>query len=222
MYCYVDESGNTGLELFDLDQPFLYYGLLTSPTDLDKSAQHALPEVRRRLNVTRLHANELGVGRLTTIAGRLTRFSRKNDLRFSLLKVSKQDHAIITFFDQVFDSGMNEAIGWTHYFTPLRYVLLLKVAFLFDDVLARQAWAARRERNPANCARMLTQLCRTLLERVSTLPDARSRELISGALTWAAERPTEISYGVGNYVFHPGTLHRPPPPATVHRKVCTS
>jgi hypothetical protein len=199
MYCYVDESGNTGLELFDANQPALYYGVLCTRTNLDVIAQPLLRDLRRELGVNRLHANELGVARLSTIAPRLAKFSKKNDLRFSLLKVQKPDHAIICFFDQVFDCGMNEAVPWHHYFTPLRYVLLFNIAHLFDEPLARKAWSARRERNPARCAEMLVKLCEDLLARINRLPDARSRELIGGALQWAAARPHEISYGVANY-----------------------
>jgi hypothetical protein len=199
MYCFIDESGNAGLELFDPNQPTLYYGLLTAQANLDLVAEPLLKELRCSLGVKRIHANELGVARLSTIADKLARFSKKNDLRFSLLKVTKRDHAIICFFDQVFDSGMNEAVPWHHYFTPLRYILLFKVAYLFDEVLAKHAWKARRERNTARAAQMLTKLCHDLLARVDRLPDARSRELISGALRWAAENPHEISYGVGNY-----------------------
>jgi hypothetical protein len=142
MYCFIDESGNTGLELFDPNQPTLYYGLLTAPANLDLVAEPLLKELRHSLGVKRVHANELGVGRLATIAEKLIRFSRKNDLRFSLLKVTKPDHAIICFFDQVFDSGMNKAVPWHHYFTPLRYVLVFKVAHLFDENLAKDAWKA--------------------------------------------------------------------------------
>ncbi len=199
MYCYIDESGNTGLELFDVAQPTLYYGLLTAPSNLDVVAEPLMKQLRQSLGVKRIHANELGVGRLTTIAEKLTRFSRKNDLRFSLLKVTKPDHAIICFFDQVFDSGMNKAVPWHHYFTPLRYVLVFKVAHLFDEGLAKDAWKARRERNTARAAQMLTKLCNDLLVRINRLPDARSRELVSGALQWAAANSHEISYGVGNY-----------------------
>jgi len=199
MYCFVDESGNTGLELFDPNQPVLYYGLLSAPANLDVVAEPFLKDLRQSLGVKRIHANELGVGRLTSVAEGLVRFSKKNDLRFSLLKVAKPDHAIICFFDQVFDSGMNKAIPWHHYFTPLRYILLFKVAHLFDEPLARDAWKARRERNTARSAQMLTKLCNDLLARVERLPDARSREIVSGALRWAAANPHEISYGVGNY-----------------------
>jgi len=199
MYCFIDESGNTGSELFDPNQPTLYYGLLTAPANLDIIAEPLLRELRGRLGVNRLHANELGVARLSHAASDLVRFSKKNDLRFSLLTVIKPDHAIICFFDQIFDPIMNKAVPWHHYFTPLRYVLLFKMAHLFDEALAKRAWVARRERDPARCALALTALCNDLLLRVDALPDARSRELIFGALKWAATYPHEICYGVGNY-----------------------
>ena len=199
MFYFIDESGNTGLHLFDPNQPILYYGVLGCRSNLDLTAEPLLKELRASLGVERIHANQLGVARLTGIAERLTRFSKKNDLRFSLFKVAKRDHAIMSFFDQVFDAGMNDAVPWAHYWTPLRYILLFQVEHLFDEELAKEAWAARREQNPARCATKLKELCLKLLERVDHLPDARSRELISGALKWAAANPEKISYGVGNY-----------------------
>ena len=39
MYCYVDESGNTGSNLFDEAQPALFYGVLTSKLNLDVAAE---------------------------------------------------------------------------------------------------------------------------------------------------------------------------------------
>ncbi|EFO33312.1 hypothetical protein TRICHSKD4_1321 [Roseibium sp. TrichSKD4] len=199
MFCFVDESGNTGLELFDANQPSLYYGVLCTQTNLDLVAEPLLKKLRKQMGVDRLHANHLGVARLTEIAKPLIAFSKKKDLRFSFFKVSKPDHALISFFDQVFDSGMNDAVPWHHYFTPLRYVLLFKVAFLFDDDLAKTAWNARREKDSKRCAEMLVDICTQLLDRINQLPDERSQEIISGALKWAIAKPFEISYGVGNY-----------------------
>lgn len=199
MHYYVDESGNTGLELFDKNQPVLYYGVLCAQANLDVIAKPLLEEIRGELGVKRIHANELGVGKLTPIAHKIARFSKKNDLRFSLLRVVKPDHAIISFFDQVFDAGLNKAVRWQDYWTPLRYILLFKVARLFDEELAKYAWKTRRQVNPAHCAKMLTALCNKLSENIEKLPDARSRELISGALKWASANPHEIGYGVGNH-----------------------
>lgn len=198
MYCYIDESGNTGNNLFDPAQPVLYYGLLTSKTNLDVTAEPLLKTLRSRLSVERLHASELGVARLSEIAPDLDRFALKQDIRFSLYKVAKPDHAIITFFDQVFDAGLNEAVPWHHYWTPLRYILTFKVAYLFDEKTAKAAWAARQETNPAKAAEALRSICATLLDRVPHLPDERSRELVSGALVWAAANPFEIDYGASN------------------------
>jgi hypothetical protein len=198
MFCYVDESGNTGLNLFDDSQPILYYGVITCKTNLDVTAKLILSKSRRQLGVNRLHANELGVARLTEIAEPLTKFCLKNDVRFSLYKVAKPDHAVISFFDQVFDSGINKAISWQHYWTPLRYALLFKVVHLFDRATAQKAWAARQERNPAKSAQLLKEICSTLLERVNSLPDQRSRDIVSGGLKWAAANPFEIDFGAGN------------------------
>ena len=70
---------------------------------------------------------------------------RKFQFRFDFYRLNKPDHAVLCFFDQVFDVGMNPAITWTGYWTPLRFLLLLKLSSLFDEDLARAAWAARIE-----------------------------------------------------------------------------
>ncbi len=198
MHYYVDESGHTGLNLFDEHQPILYYGVLGCRYNLDFVAEPLLQKLRVKLGVDRLHANQLGVGRLVEVAPYLTKFSIKRDIRFHLYKVVKSDHSIITFFDQVFDCGMNDAVSWQHYWTPLRYALLFKVAYLFDEELAKAAWKARTEQNPHHCEAQLVNLCEKLLERVGWLPDLRSRELVGDALKWAKANPGEISYGSSN------------------------
>lgn len=39
MYFYIDESGNSGINLFDLEQPYLYYGILSSQFNIDDIAK---------------------------------------------------------------------------------------------------------------------------------------------------------------------------------------
>ena len=198
MFYFVDESGNTGSHLFDPNQPNLYYGVIGCRKNLDILARPLVERLRSDLGVKRLHANQLGAGRLIPVAAALSRFQKREDVRFSFYTVVKSDHAIITFFDQIFDSGMNDAVPWHHYWTPLRYILLMKVAYLFDDDVKRLAWGARLEQSPDRCAEKLVELCEELRRRVSMLPDRRSQEIIDGALSWAAARPHEISYGASN------------------------
>jgi hypothetical protein len=196
MFFYVDESGHTGSELFDSDQPALYYGVLSSDANLEDVAEEFLVPLRKRLGVDRLHAAQLGVGRLVTIADELLQIQKKFDLSFDLYRVNKPDHAIISFYDQVFDQAMNPAVTWTSYWTPLRYVFLLKLAALFTEVDARLAWSARIDTDRTRANGKLITVCKNILQRVGELPDARSRQLIGDALNWASQNPDAIEYNV--------------------------
>jgi len=194
MYFYIDESGHTGPKLFDPDQPMLFYGVLSSKVNVDFLAAERLRRIRKRLGVQRLHAAEMGNGGLVEIVKDICQLQKQLDLRFDVYRVAKPDHAIISFFDQVFDQGLNPAVTWTGYWTPLRYILLLKVATLFDEDLASRAWDARLEANDAKSNQGLVQVCAQLRARVHQLPDARSRQLITDTLEWAEKNPSEICY----------------------------
>lgn len=71
MHFYVDETGQTGRNLFDKTQPILSYGVLSSEADLDKVAEADLAALRKTLGVERLHAAELGVHRLSEVVDTL-------------------------------------------------------------------------------------------------------------------------------------------------------
>ena len=194
MHFYVDESGHTGPNIFDANQPTLYYGVLSSSVNVDVLASDRLRALRKRAGVARIHAAELGNGGLLPLVGDLAAMQRDMSLRFDLYRLAKRDHAIICFFDQVFDQGMNPAMTWTGYWTPMRYVLLLKVASLFDERLAKLAWEARLALDDDLANRHLTELCHQLTQRLHSLPDARSRQLIGDTLRWAAEHPGALLY----------------------------
>jgi Protein of unknown function (DUF3800) len=194
MYFYVDESGHTGPNLFDPNQPVLYYGVLSAKTNLDVRAEDEVRRARKTLGVDRLHAAEMGMGGLVTISRHLAAVQRKCEPRFDLYRIAKPDHAIIAFFDQVFDQGINPAVTWTGYWTPLRYVLLLKVASLFADDLAERAWAARVNLNNQEAERELVAICRALLSSLDRISDERSRQVIGDALNWAIQHVGELRY----------------------------
>jgi hypothetical protein len=111
MYFHIDESGNTGLNLFDAHQPMLYYGVLGSLTNLDEIAEDVILEARHRLSVDRLHANEIGVSGIDRISDLLIKLHTISPHTFDIYFVKKHDHALICFFDQVFDQGLNPAMG---------------------------------------------------------------------------------------------------------------
>ncbi|AVB22974.1 MULTISPECIES: DUF3800 domain-containing protein [Pseudomonas syringae group] len=198
MHFYVDESGQTGLNLFDEDQPILYYGVLSSPVDLNVYARVHVERLRNQFGVERLHANELGVEKLTSISRQLDTIQRKNNLCFDIYRINKTDHAAISFFDQVFDQGLNKAVPWAAYWTPLKYQILILVASLFDPSTLKRSWAARVERDDRKANEILIDVLQTLLGRVKYIPDLRAQEIITDALRWATKYPEEIHYNVYN------------------------
>lgn len=198
MFFFVDEGGNTGLNLFDPNQRTLYYGVLSSNADLDIAALPKVEEMRRKLGVTRIHAKDLGNEKLLHIASAMLNLQRKLGLRFDFYKVRKADHAVICFFDQVFDSGMNQAVRWSNYWSPMRYALLLTLATIFDEELAKAAWEARIEGNDAKAEQQLVAVCEELLSRLNEIENLQARDRISDALTWAVKNPDAISYNASN------------------------
>lgn len=198
MFFFVDEGGNTGLNLFDPNQRTLYYGVLTSNVDLDVAALPKVEEMRRKLGVTRIHAKDLGNEKLLLIAPAVLNVQRKLGLRFDFYKVRKTDHAVMCFFDQVFDSGTNQAVRWSNYWSPMRYALLLTLATIFDEELAKTAWEARIEGNDAKAEELLVAVCVELLSRTNEIVNTQARERIADALTWAAKNPNAISYNASN------------------------
>ncbi len=122
-----------------------------------------MEEVRKFLGVERIHAAELGMGRLASIAKGLGLLHKSLDLKFDFYMVYKKDHAAICFFDQVFDQGINPAVPWLAYWTPLRYILLHKVSSLFDLELLKRSWNARIQTNDEIAETELVEVCKTLL-----------------------------------------------------------
>lgn len=196
MYFYVDESGHTGPNIFDSSQPILYYGVLSSSINLDTLPDDPFAKLRKKLGVDRLHAAELGNHRLASIVDDLLVIQKTCDIAFDIYSVVKADHALICFFDQVFDQGLNPAVPWAAYWTPLRYVALLKLAWLFDAELLKRAWEARIDCNDNRANKTLVSVCQTIRRRVSALPDARSRQIISDSLHWVEKHPEAIHYNV--------------------------
>lgn len=194
MFFYVDESGNTGTNLFDENQPFLYYGVLSTELDLDVEADLEVKRARERRGVERLHASELGMKGLADISQHLLSIQCKYQTSIDICRIVKADHAVICFFDQVFDQGMNPAASWFGYWSPLRYLLLLKLAALFDSDLAKSAWKARIDINNKTAEDELVEVCSALIPRLSRLPDPRSRQLIGDTLRWAIDNPEKLEY----------------------------
>ena len=199
MFFHIDESGNTGMNLFDKNQPRLSYGVLSSRLNIDALGKSMHRKMTRRLGVPVLHANEMGVGSIVQIADQLYALQKK--FRFSLdyYYTDKQTYALVHLFDAVFDAGLNKAVKWDLYWTPMRFAAIHLLAQLVDEELLREAWALciakKGEANPKRIIDLLGELkARTMISDLQT----RAKELFTDAFEFGIRNPRALDFGIAD------------------------
>ena len=208
MFFHIDESGNTGNHLFDSQQPRLSYGLLSSPLNADVLCRSSHRQIQKEIGCEIVHANELGVAGLTAIAGHLIQIQKRMRFDFDYYFVEKTTYALVSFFEAVFDAGLNEAVKWEWYWTPMRFVLIHKLVPLFDEELLQRSWslctAKRVDQHTDDISELLTELKRRAQE--SGL-DERSIEIIVDALDFGISRPLSLDFGSPDpHIVSPNTI----------------
>ena len=61
MYAYIDESGNTGSNLFDLAQPYFLTVAMSSAMDFGDVFRSRVERMANRIGTDHLHASAIGV-----------------------------------------------------------------------------------------------------------------------------------------------------------------
>ena len=86
---YTDETGNSGMQMFDANQPYFWTGTLLTPVDWEllPSAIHQACLERARCN--ELHANKLGLSGIERIAGKLINLFSRYGARFLFTRIEK-------------------------------------------------------------------------------------------------------------------------------------
>lgn len=200
MFFHIDESGNTGNNLFDKQQPRLSYGVLSSKLNIDVlgEADH-LNEIRR-LGVSSLHAKELHFEGMADIAPYLTSVRSRFDFRLDYYFIEKPDFAVVTFFNAVFDQGINPAVPWAWYWTPLRFLLIDALSQVMDEPALVESWRLcsipnERKEEAAGGIRNLLLAVLGRLEAMVAI-DRRAREILTDGLLYGASHPLEMDFGI--------------------------
>ena len=196
MFFHIDESGNTGNNLFDSAQPRLSYGVLSSLRNVDALCINIHKQIQRKISDDQIHANRLGIGGLVEIAPYLIEIQKKMKFDFDYYFIEKLDYALVLFFDAVFDAGLNEAVKWDVYWTPMRYLVIHKLSILFDEEMLRESWRLCTEKRIERYANDIVQLLSEVKRRaiVSGL-DSRSIEIIVDAMDYGIAKPLELDFG---------------------------
>jgi hypothetical protein len=192
-FAYVDESGNTGKNIFDAKQPDFFTAAVVTKGDFDVGYGSAIRAVANRLCVDAIHASELGFDGLERIADDLGAILFEAQAHFHVSRVEKSYLLATKMFDILFDSGENAAVAWHHYnIRPLRIMLAFKLAAIIDDDIARQFWDCLLLPKEEDARAKFPEICAALKVRLDIIPDERSREVLGEGLDWIIKHPTAI------------------------------
>lgn len=193
LYAYVDETGNTGHNIFDPVQPDFYTAALVTKGDFDLTFSGRANAIAKKLGEISLHGKDLGIAKLESVAPDILALLTTSEANFFVSRVEKKYLLATKIFDTLFDSGENAAVAWHHYnIRPLKIMLAFKVGAIVDLETARLFWNCILEPSEQKALALLPNVCSRLLENLANLPDARSREILGEGLQWARDHPESI------------------------------
>ncbi|MDZ4841675.1 MAG: DUF3800 domain-containing protein [Hyphomicrobium aestuarii] len=207
IYAYVDETGNTGHNLFDVAQPDFFTAALITKGNFDAVHGARALTIATKFGASSLHGKDLGVGRLEKIAPDVLSLIQSASATFFVSRVEKKYLLACKMFDSIFDSGENAAVGWHHYnFRQLRLMLTFKFSTMIDEDIARNFWKCILEPNEKKAYQALPDVCASLLKNLDRIVDHRAREIIEGGLDWARTHPESIQIHTDKKLVRQGHL----------------
>jgi hypothetical protein len=207
MYAYVDETGNTGGNIFDKDQPLFITGALITKDDYDKAYNSQIRKLASRFGLKSLHANELGEAKIDIVAPEILNIFINSRAQFFVSKVEKSFLLVAKLMDTLFDSYENRAVPWHVYnVRAMRVFMLFKLGSILTEDTAEIFWGSLLENNKNAAYKKLKSALVNIKECVHILPDERSRQLITEAIDWAIKNPEAIDIHINSKIIRNGHL----------------
>jgi uncharacterized protein DUF3800 len=193
LFAFVDETGNTGSNVFDEAQPDFFTGALITKSNFDVLHKKTLRAICQKHGFRSLHASVLGFGPIEKIAPDLLNLLKKVDARFFVSRVEKRYLVATKLYDTFFDSGENPAANWNAYnVRVMKLTLCFKLATILTDEIEREFWAMLMARNEKQARAKIPGICDAILENVHMLIDQRSREVVTQTLMWSRDHPEAL------------------------------
>lgn len=193
MYSFIDETGNTGSNIFDKNQPDFVTAALITKTNFDVLQKKNIKKLAQRVNESELHANEYGIGRIEEIADGLLWIFKKSDARFFVARAEKKYIAVSKLFDTLFDSFENKAVPWHVYnMRHMRLLTLFKLSSVLREDVVKLFWQAIIEKNKDKSKKTFIDSLTLLQDDIKDIPDKRANDIITDAVNWALENPESI------------------------------
>jgi len=191
---FTDETGNTGLNLFDSKQPFFWTGTLLTPVDWDSLPREIHQACLERAGCAELHGNYLGFAGIERIAGRLIMLLERYRAQFLFTRLEKRHFAATKFVDTLLDSGLNQAVSNFHYGIRFHRLYLAHIIVaLLDSDDREEFWDLVY---PHADAKGFARILRRLEGRIYThVRDERTCQLLLDAVAWGLVHPQPLLEG---------------------------
>jgi hypothetical protein len=188
---FTDESGNTGIDIFDSHQPLFHTGTLVTGSDLEAEAPALQAELAKHA-IVELHASELKEKGLEPVANYLRELIARHDCRFIFTEAEKVHYGVLKLADTLLDSGNNKALmPHQYYYRPLKALLTAGLNAIVDDrpELLKDFWRGYTQ-NKEPVFRKALQDIRAEGEVRPTYP--RNRQVLLDALDWGIANPRDL------------------------------
>jgi hypothetical protein len=201
---FTDETGNSGLNLFDKGQPYFWTGTLLTPVDLDALDPAVHAACLSRAGCNELHGNNLGFSGIERIAGKIKQLLYRYQATFLFTRIDKSHLAATKFVDTILDSGLNKAVSNFHYGIRLNRLYLAHIIVaLLDQDDRQEFWGAYATGD----AEGFRRICMRVEGRVvSHVDDARTRQLLQDAITWALAHSEPLLEGTRSPLDSPNVV----------------
>ena len=90
IYAYVDETGNTGHNIFDESQPDFLTGALITRGDIDLTCATRVKDIAVQVGFDGLHAQKMGMARVEAISPEVLELMKAMNAHFFLSRVEKK------------------------------------------------------------------------------------------------------------------------------------
>lgn len=196
MEVYIDESGNTGTQIFDTSQPFFYALAISHNTNFEKKSSKIMNEIRKRLRCKELHGNDLGLSKIEKVSGELIRIAKDTGLRFNIAFIEKKYIALVRLFDCLFDPVDNLASNWNiYYIEQYRIRFLLEFSLIVNVDILKKFWDdCIQGRNEKLALETFLNVCNELKKNIDKIDNEVNKQVVLNILNWAINTPKEIVF----------------------------
>lgn len=194
MFVYIDESGNTGKNLKDKEQPFFHYMALVSLNDLDTDFDGKFKKILDENSISELHGVE-NFNLVEAISSELLEILSLNSVAMFHFCLEKEFFAYIHLFNTIFDNFENKGARKEFYHNRIKRLMLLtcfmrivpeSIAFTFYEECLFSG-----SKDKAN--NILVDTCNEILKRLHMIEVEVFRIVILDALTWARDNPSKLT-----------------------------